>query len=165
MKSLVTVLFALLYLSGFSQKVTSTIELGKGITLTGVVEPFEITKHKYDTCHADGSKGICLIDGAVWFGKDFGLDLPRNQLIKLTLKVKGKEIPLNVSGMYNPSYTGYLNKEYFKLKEYVGGWILYGMFSDGAGTYTVHWRIIKGKSIRQVISNDERQFYWQYEEK
>ena len=106
------------------------------------------------------SKGICLIDGAVWFGCDFGFDLPRNQLIKLTLKIKGKEIPLNVSGMYNPRSTGYLNKEFFKLEEYVGGWILYGGFSDGAGAYTAHWRIVKGKSLRQVISNDERQFYW-----
>ncbi len=164
MKIFFTAVFTLLCLYGFSQNVTSTIELGKGITLTGVVEPFNITKHKYDTCLADGSKGICLIDGAVWFGKDFGLELPRNQLIKLTLKVKGKEIPLNVSGMYNPRYTGYLNEEYFKLVESVGGWILYGMFSDGAGTYTAHWRIIKGKSVRQVISSDERQFYWQYED-
>jgi hypothetical protein len=165
MKSLITVVFALQCLSGFSQKVTSTIELAKGITLTGVVEPFDITKHKYDTCDMEESKGICLIDGAVWFGSDFGLDLPRNQLIKLTLKIKGKEIPLNVTGMYNSSYTGYLNSEHFKIKEYAGGWILYGMFSDGAGTYTTHWRIIKNKSLRQVISNDERQFYWENEVK
>ncbi len=32
------------------------------------------------------------------------------------------------------------------------------MFSDGAGAYIVQWRIVKGKSERIKISNDEADF-------
>lgn len=142
----------------------SSVDFGNGIILNTQVEPFNAGQHKYDTCDMGQEwKTICLIDGKIWFGTDQGLDIPRNQLTKMTIKISGKEVGLDVSGMYNPSFTGQLTKNQFKLKSIGEEYTLYGYFSDGAGTYTAHWTVIKGKSIRQIITKDERAFYWQLE--
>jgi hypothetical protein len=148
----------------FSQPTTSTIEFDNDIILTGTVEPFIQSKHKYDTCDSGLDwKTICLIDGQIWYGNDLGLTIPKNQLTRLTLRINRNDINLDVSGMFNPNFGGRLTKEQFKLKTTEDGYILYGYFSDGAGTYTTNWRIVKNKSIRQTISRDERDFYWQLE--
>lgn len=148
----------------FGQKISSSIGLGNGVVLNSVVEPFNVKQHKYDTCDMGHElKTICLIDGKIWFGSDTGLELPRNQLMKLTIKTKGKEVELDVTGMYNVSYTGTLREKQFKIKLVGEEYRLYGFFSDGAGTYTAHWTIIRGKSFRQIITRDEREFYWEFE--
>ena len=146
----------------FSQPTTSTIKFENDIILNGTVEPFIQSKHRYDTCDSGlGWKTICLIDGQIWYGNDLGLRIPKNQLTRLTLRINKNDISLDFSGMFNPSFGGGLTKEQFKLKATEDGYILYGHFSDGAGTYTTNWRIVKNKSIRQTISRDERDFYWQ----
>jgi hypothetical protein len=157
----ILILFALTCGPCLAQKTTSTINLDKGVLLTGTIEPFDSTKHKYDTCDTGlGWKSICLIDGKIWFGADAGRDLPRNSLTKLTIKINGAEVPLDITGMYNPSFKNELTTEQFKLKQVEVGHVLFGHFSDGAGTYTAHWTIIKNKSMRNKISTDESDFYW-----
>lgn len=132
--------------------------------LTGVVESFDRSKHKYDTCDTGlGWKSICLIDGKIWFGADAGMTLPRNQLTKLTITINGVEVPLDVTGMYNPSFLNELSFRQFKLKKVEVGHMLFGAFSDGAGAYTVHWTIIKNKSTRNKITKDEADFNWMSE--
>ena len=91
------------------------------------------------------------------------MDLPRNSLTKLTIKINGAEVPLDITGMYNSSFKNELRTDQFKLKKVEVGYVLFGHFSDGGGTYTAHWTIIKNKSIRNKISTDESDFYWQTE--
>jgi hypothetical protein len=146
----------------FAQSVRSEVKLSSEITLRGVIEKFDVTKHKYDTCGTTlGWESICLIDGQIWYGCDAGLELPKNQLTELIITIGKQEITLDVSGMFNPNLENVLSANQFKWQPHETGYNLYGYFSDGAGTYTVHWKIVKNKSIKQVITTDERAFYWQ----
>jgi hypothetical protein len=66
--------------------------------------------------------------------------------------------------MYNINYGSLtIREKQFKLVKTNIGYTLYGYFSDGAGTYTAHWTILKNKAIKNVISNDETFFSWQIE--
>jgi len=142
----------------------STINLGGGITLTSSIEKFDPSKHIFDTCGAKMQQpSICLIDGKIWFGTDEGMELPVTQLKRLTFTVNGSAIALDITGMYNPSGGNTLKKDHFKVKKEGSGYMVYGMFSDGAGSYTAQWKIVKNRSIRLKISNDEADFKWQNE--
>lgn len=164
MRIFLTIPFLCCAIQIFAQSTTSKVILSPGVTLTGTIENFDASRHKYDTCNSiDGWKSICLIDGKLWFGSDAGLKLPRNQLTRLSIAIGEQVIELEVTGMYNPSIENELSANQFKFEFQEVGHMLYGYFSDGAGTYTAHWKIVNGKSIRQVITNDERAFYWQRE--
>jgi hypothetical protein len=137
----------------------SSVDLGDGVTLTGTIETFNKSEHKYDTCDSGlGWKYICLIDGKIWYGNDMGMDLPRNQLTKLAIKIKGKEIELETAGMFNTNFGNELRDGQYHLTKTGDEYFLEAMFSDGAGTYIVNWRIVKSKSQRIKISNDEADF-------
>lgn len=162
---LIFILLILNYSQLTAQKITSKVVLAKNIELIAVIEKFDSTKHHYDTCITDfGWKSICLIDEQIWFGTDQGLDLPKNKLLKLTIVINGKSILLETNGMYNVNFGSLtIREKQFKLTKTNVGFMLYGFFSDGAGTYTAHWRIIKNKANRNIISNDESNFSWQNE--
>ena len=145
-----------------AQKKNSTIVLTDEVKLTGEIEKFNAAKHRIDTCTNEfANKYICRIDGRKWYGSDQGLELPRNQLNKLKIYINNKPVVLNVSQMFNPRYGYELNSEHFKVIRKKSVYYLYGFFSDGAGTYTAHWKIYNGKSSRLKISNDEKDFAWQ----
>lgn len=72
------------------------------------------------------------------------LDLPRNELTALAIFIDDKYIKLDTSKMFNPNINDELNKSQFKIKKYNKFYIFYGYFSDGAGTYTAHWKIKDG---------------------
>lgn len=164
MKKLLVILIVVLVTTAVHGQTKSSIDFGNGVILSAVVETFQANQHQYDTCDTGQDwKTICLIDGKIWFGNDQGLGVPRNQLSKMTIRVDGRETSLDVSGMYNPSFTGQLTKSQFRLKSSGEEFVLYGHFSDGAGAYTAHWIIVRGKSLRQIITDDEREFYWQLE--
>jgi hypothetical protein len=162
---IIFVLLALNFSQISAQKITSKVALAKNIELIAVIEKFDSTKHHYDTCITDfGWKAICLIDNEMWFGADQGLDLPKNKLLKLTIVINGISISLETNGMYNINWGSLtIREKQFKLTKTNVGFILYGFFSDGAGTYTAHWQIIKNKANRNVLSNDESNFLWQLE--
>ena len=142
----------------------STINLGGGITLTSSIEKFDSSRHIFDTCGARTQQpSICLIDGRIWFGSDGGMELPRTQLRRLTLTINGTAIALDISGMYNPSGGNTLKKDRFKIKKEGQIYLLYGFFSDGSGTYTALWKIVKNRSIRLKISDDDADFLWHTE--
>jgi hypothetical protein len=63
--------------------------------------------------------------------------------------------------MFNSNFSGELSKNQFKIVKEGNQYVLYGLFSDGAATYTAHWRIVDTISIREVISNAEEYFSWQ----
>jgi hypothetical protein len=90
-----------------------------------------------------------------------GLELPRTQLSQLKIYINNKPVALNVSGMFNPRFGYELSEQQFKLVKKGVTYLLYGYFSDGAGTYTAHWKVSNGKSVRLRISNDEKDFAWQ----
>jgi hypothetical protein len=162
--TLVSVLL-LSYFHASSQKKISVVSLADSVTLTGMVEKFNPAKHRIDTCNdSSENKYVCKIDKKIWYGSDAGLELPRNQLLWLKIKIKNKNIPLNVSGMFNPVFEYKLSANHFKLKKRRGGYILYSFFSDGAGAYTVYWEINNDKSKRVLISTDEKYFSWQFED-
>lgn len=63
--------------------------------------------------------------------------------------------------MFNPNFISKLSIHQFKIEKEGNQYVLYGFFSDGAGTYTAHWKIVDAISIREVISNSEEYFSWQ----
>ena len=63
--------------------------------------------------------------------------------------------------MFNPNFSGYLDENQFKLVKYNDYFILYSFFSDGAGSYSAHWKIKNDIAERIVLSNDEKYFEWQ----
>jgi hypothetical protein len=127
--------------------------LERQVSLIAKIEAFDPSKHIYDTCDTGlGWKSICLIDNNVWFGSDVGMELPKNQLINLTLFLNGHKFGLDVSGMYNPNWKNEIRKDQFKFEKAEIGHNLTGFFSDGAGAYSVNWLIINGNSLRTRIS-------------
>ncbi len=82
------------------------------------------------------------------------MELPRNQLMNLTLFINSEKVVLDVSGLFNPSWENEIKKDQFTFEKAEVGYNLTGYFSDGAGAYSVNWLIIKGASIRTKIALD-----------
>jgi len=163
MKYLIILLLVITQQTALSQTHTSTVVISDGISLTGIIKQFVPSKHNIDTCKDEfNNKYICKIDGKAWFGSDRSLELPRNQLVSLNIEIARKSIKLDVSKMFNVAYSFELQARQFKLKEIKGGHLLYSFFSDGAGTYTVYWKIKNNIAKRILISSDEKYFSWQY---
>ncbi len=147
----------------FKNSKSGKIDLTNEINLRWTVKDFSSENHKIEYCENQDAKYICKIDNNDWYGSDFKMDLPKNELKSLTIYVDDKYIKLDVSQMFNPNNSGELDKNQFKIKKEKDFYILYGFFSDGAGTYTTSWKIKNGKSERNKISNDEEDFKWQNE--
>jgi len=145
-----------------AQEKNGEIALSKNVVLEWKTEKFIPEKHKIETCKTEfGDKYICKIDGELWLGSDNGMENPRNQLTKLSLKINSQSIKLDVSNIFNASFDGELSNRRFSFKKEGEFYRLYSFFSDGAGAYTVIWKVLDNRSIREVISNDERYFDWQ----
>jgi hypothetical protein len=129
-----------------------TIDLGDGILLQMTVAPFDAKKHKIKKCQILDWSGVCLIDSKPVFGTDW--ELPKNQLIKATLKVGVNSVNLDVSCMYNPWF-GKPDPQAFTLGKAEGGYLIKGSFSDGAGSYEAEWLIIQNSSVRTRLANKE----------
>lgn len=156
-------LFVLFFsISLHAQKSIGEIALAKNVFLEWETEVFNPTKHNIVYCKtAVGTPYLCIIDGKPWFGSDHGQEMPRNQLNRLLIKIDSQIVALEVANMFNASFTGALSQEQFLFRKEGAYYKLYGYFSDGAGTYTVHWKIINETAVREVISNDENFFEWQ----
>ena len=162
MKQIFKIIFFLSIITeSYAQTQSGEIALEKNASLTWTTKAFKDLEHKIEVCDSEFDwKFICKIDGKPWFGADMGMEKPKDQLTKLTLKIENRFIELEVSGMFN---AGYLSKHQFSFRKEGSFYKLYAFFSDGAGSYTAHWLIVDGSSIREVLSNDERYFYWQME--
>ena len=136
------------------------IDLTESINIRWKIKEFVAENHDIDYCENanEDAKYICEIDGEEWLGSDFKMDLPRNELTALAIFIDDKYIKLDTSKMFNPNINGELNKSQFKIKKYNKFYIFYGYFSDGAGTYTAHWKIKDGKSERVVLSSNDNDF-------
>ncbi len=141
-----------------SQNMGLRLKLAPDIYLSGSVGEFNPFRHKIDTCIEGDEKYICRIDGNEVFGIDRGLDLPTTELFSLKIQINGKRIPLDISGMFNPSFDVSLSTGEFKLEKVRDVYFLQSYFSDGAGTYIAKWKISNHESKRILISNDEKHF-------
>ncbi|MFN7045288.1 MAG: hypothetical protein ACK4M1_08835 [Flavobacterium sp.] len=156
------ILVLLSNLNAIAQENSGIISFENDIKLYWTIKAFNEKANQIKVCENDfGAQYICAIDNAIWYGSDIGLDIPKNQLTNLVLEIGKNKIILDVSSMFNPNFSGKLSKHQFKIAKEANQYVLYGFFSDGAGTYTAHWRIIDTISIREVISNSEEHFSWQ----
>lgn len=137
------------------------IDLTDNIHLTWFIKSFIEKEHKIEFCESIDARYICKIDDKDYYGSDFRMDFPKNELEKLSIYINNKSIKLDVSQIYNPNHTGELIEDQFKLEKHKEFYILYAYFSDGAGTYTTNWKIKDFKSERSKLSSDEIDFEWQ----
>ena len=158
-------IFLLILLSNFNsiaQVTKGEILFENNIKLHWTIKTFNEKEHQIKICKNEfGVQYICAIDNAIWYGSDIPVDKPKNQLTNLVLEIGKNKIILDVSSIFNPNFSGELSKHQFKIIKKGNQYFLYGFFSDGAGTYTAHWRIVDTISIREVISNLEEHFSWQ----
>ena len=100
-----------------------------------------MTKHTFEYC-GKINLNICakLIKRNGFFGSDNGIEFPKNELTKLNLKIGTQNYDLETSKMFNSNFSGYLSEHQFKLVTNENYQILYSFHSDGAGTYTAHWK-------------------------
>jgi hypothetical protein len=163
MKSFIIILISTFSIAVFSQTKRGSLKLSKEAILFWEIKDFNKQKHSFKTCSFPGGKYICEIDGKKWFGSDYGMTLPKNQLTKLEIKIKDRFYKLETSQMFNPNYSGELSEIQFKLKKFKNFYRLYSFFSDGAGSYSAYWKIEEKSSKREILSNDEKYFEWQLE--
>lgn len=158
-------IFLLILLSNFNsiaQVTEGEILFDNNIKLHWTIKTFNEKEHQIKICKNDfGVQYICAIDNAIWYCSDISLEIPKNQLTNLVLEIGKKKIILDVSSMFNPNFSGKLSIHQFKIGKEGNQYVLYGFFSDGAGTYTAHWKIVDAISIREVITNSEEYFSWQ----
>lgn len=120
------------------------------VTLHVRASKFRPEDHKIErfTIWADW-QGVGLIDGKQVFGTDWSM--PHTQLIAAHVEIGGKTIPLDVSCLFNP-WVDIPSKDQFSCTPVEGGYKIRGGFSDGAGSYSVEWRIVRDHSVRLCIN-------------
>ena len=137
------------------------IDFSNNIYLNWSIKEFNDKEHTIEFCESIDARYICKIDDKDYFGSDFRMDYPKNELEELSIFINNKLIKLEASQIYNPNYSGELSKDQFKLEKHDDFYVLYAYFSDGAGTYTTNWKITAFNSKRSAFSNDEKDFEWQ----
>lgn len=153
-----TILLCLFSSFAFGQIKKGKIALGENISLIWEITPFAEKEHKLQTCDNGASAYICTIDALPWYGSDRGMDKPKNQLTKFILIIDGKYFYPEISGMYNPNFSGALKDNQIHITKQGDEYSLDAWFSDGAGTYMAKWRIVAKACIREIITNDEAYF-------
>jgi hypothetical protein len=138
-----------------------SIDLTNDIYLNWSIKIFIEKEHKIEFCESIDARYICKIDDKDYYGSDFRMEFPKNELEELSIFINNKFIKLEVSQIYNPNHSGQLSKNQFKLEKHKDFYVLYAFFSDGAGTYTTNWKITDSNSKRSELSNDEKDFEWQ----
>lgn len=131
------------------------MQFGHGVELIVTIEEFEPENHTIDTCHFQNQPYYCKIDGENWFGRDMGLELPSYELKEIVVVHKGMETALDVSQMFNPTFSLSISQRQFEVNVVNDELEVYAWFSDGAGTYCAKWLVRDGASKRTLLSNSE----------
>jgi hypothetical protein len=154
---LIIVLLAIL-INPAASEITDRVALDLSFNIKLHMEAvrFIPNEHKIKYCKpafpTDDWKGVCLIDGKPVFGTDW--EMPKYVLKEAIIEINGKRVPLDVSCMYNPWF-GMPDSKSFSVEKIEGGFVLEGIFSDGAGAYKAQWQIIDGASVRTKLSQEE----------
>lgn len=121
-----------------------------GITLSVGIKPFNATQHKIKACGG----GICMIDGAPFFGSDGRL--PKNQINSIRFTQKGVTVSLEVGAMFEPDLHNSNIKNRISVQPYWGEYYkVTGSFSDGAGAYVAQWIVARDGALRAYIGDRE----------
>jgi hypothetical protein len=152
MKSILTILLILFVNQSIGQ---IELQFDNDLTLKVYISKFDPKLHKIDSCKNGQALYYCTIDNAPWFGCDAGLELPKFQLDSLIFSNKNINVSLDVSSMYNPTFSGTIDNRHFEIIKYRDAYEIKGWFSDGAGTYCARWMIMNGKQIRTLLSTNE----------
>lgn len=127
-----------------------TAKYDGGIVITAETEPFVPGKHKLIMC----GDYLCIIDQHVVFGADG--KMPSTQLTKLQFEKGGREMILDIRGMYEPMLNNNNLKTQIKVEPYWGElYKVTGRFSDGAGGYIAQWIVSPQGSTRTHLSDGE----------
>ena len=93
------------------------LKLTKNAYLFWEINKFDKSAHTYQYCKDAGNNYLCKIDDKTWYGADLGMEFPKNELKKLTLRLNNVYINLETKQMYNPNFSGKLYKHQFKIKK------------------------------------------------
>jgi hypothetical protein len=155
-------LAALLRTGSTSAKIS--IKLQVNATLLLERSPFSRTGKNFTYAADKAPKAhhtLVAINGLPFFGADG--EMPQYTLANVTLLLNGHRYSLLTDRMYNPWFgsnaTAYPDKKCFKLVKTANGYVLRGMFSDGAGGYEAEWRLAGASSKRIVLTTDDAYFF------
>ena len=155
MKSKLTLLFLVFFALNSARSQAADVgdarfEVLPGVTLVLRASRFVPSKHSVRKV-----KGHVIVDGHQVMGVDG--TMPRTQLDEAYLIFHGRKIRLDTSSLYNVG----VEKEHFTAswvedepqKEHAADSVITisGQFSDGAGGYTVTWRVVDDTSLRLTI--------------
>jgi hypothetical protein len=133
---------------------TASFELTPGVTLTVRASRFIPSKHTIRKV-----RGHVIIDGHQVEGVDG--NIPTTQLEEAFLTIRGRKIVLDTSCLYEPWHSAPF-KEHFTAQWWEGEpqkdrevLTVIASFSDGAGGYTVRWRVIDNTSLRVAIGQED----------
>jgi len=136
------------------------LQFENDLTLEVYMSEFDPNLHSIDSCWNGQRLYYCNIDHSPWFGCDIGLELPKFQLDSLIFSNSNVYVSLDVSSMYNPTFSGTIDKRHFEIRTYADEFEIRGWFSDGAGTYCARWIIRNGQQIRTLLSTDEEECFY-----
>lgn len=156
MKKLLFILFCVLAVSSRAQ---SELRYENNLELKAYISEFNPRMHVIDTCISGVIQYYC-IDATPWFGSDLNLELPNYQLDSLLFSNGDFQVSLDVTSMYNPTYSGTIDKRHFEIIANGDTYTIRGWFSDGAGTYCARWLVRSGKQLRMLLSNDEAECFY-----
>ena len=132
-----------------------SLKLNEGATLTLERIPFKAVGKAlkfYESKVPHTSKFLVSIDGQPVFGTDG--DLPRYVLSKAVLSLNGRAYNLQVKNMYNPWF-GSTASEFVTLTRIGSTCKLRAVFSDGAGSYLVEWKVSGNSAVRTLLTADD----------
>ena len=110
------ILILLTFFTGFSGAAQTILKFENDIELHIVIHPFDPQRHQIDTCYFEDHTYICRIDNSNWFGGDHGTELPKYELVEIMLYQNNKEISLDVSQMFNPTFSTRIPKSISEFK-------------------------------------------------
>ena len=123
-----------------------------GATLYLTLAPFDLDSFETEPCEYDADQ-ICAIDGALYFGSE-SLNATEidSVLVAGALEVNGRRVPLDVSGMVNPT-PRQDRIEVERVSPDLGIWEIHGRFGDGGAVYEGAWEVRSGRSRRLALAH------------
>lgn len=104
-------------LLAYSQSKKGKLQLDENISLIWEIKTFDEEEHTIQTCLSGKQQYICAVDGKPWYGSDTGMSKPKNQLVKFILVIDDTYIYPEISGMFNPNFSGAINNNQIKIKK------------------------------------------------
>jgi hypothetical protein len=131
-------------------EVKTEFSLPNGAKITIIQDIFDEKKFKLDKC----GDMVCFINGHIPQGTEY---IPETYVKSIKVHYQGEVYSLDSSDMYNALRTSELYSS-MNSKRFGGqckdkyNCTFRGIFADAAATFTVEWKIIRGKSYRTIMT-------------